>query len=83
MYPTLYYIKEKTITIVCILYVQSSPTHSYQPNFTQCALEKCLAAATIPAAGSCDPALPGRPESSTALAEPKQANYDATAPQTP
>jgi hypothetical protein len=60
MYPTLYYIKEKTITIV-------------------------LAAATIPAAGagSYDPTLPGRPESSAALAEPKQENHDATAAQTP
>ena len=59
-----------------------SPRHTGQPNFTLCALEKCLAAATIPAAGWY-PALPGRPESAALLAEPKQTNHDATFDHTP
>ena len=56
-----------------------SPSHTGQPNFTLCALEKCLAAATISAAGS----YPGLPESAALLAEPKQTNHDATADHIP
>ena len=56
-----------------------SPSHTGQQNFTLCALEKCLAAATISAAGS----YPGLPESAALLAEPKQTNHDATADHIP